>query len=389
MNLSLRNTLTGLALAGGLWACGPAPKPAELVSYEQMRQGDYAQTVQERHPDLFAEAQKYYRRALEAHDDGEDERTLHNTRLATMTWRTAVALSQTKDAADSLRAADARLQRATEALADADQRRKAAEDAIARQRRINEMQAKLDAANQRAAQKQQATDAKTAVEGAAAKVQLAETMGGGTHAPGPLNKAQASLKMALAAFDKADYAEAARVAGLTAADADVAIAAAKPFYEAEEKRKAYDLELKKMLEATADVPGAEARVERRGLVVSLRSLFAAGKSSLDPDVTAPLRMLATIAKDHADFRLIIEGHTDNRGRSQRNLELSEKRAQAVTNYMAGEGVANDRMTALGKGDAEPIADNSTRQGRETNRRVDIVYLRPVVPDPQAAPAPVQ
>lgn len=387
MTPSPRIALGGLLLASALVACGPAPKPAELVSYEQMRQGDYAQTVQERHPDLFAEAQKYYRRALEAHDDGEDERTLHNTRLATMTWRTAVALSQTKDAGDSLRAAESRTQRATDALADAEQRRQVAEDAIARQRRINDMQAQLDAANQRAAQKQQATDAKVAVEGAATKVQLAETMGAATHAPGPLNKAQASLKMALTAFDQANYTEATRVAGLTTADADLAIAAAKPFYEAQEKRKAYDLELKRMLEATADVPGAEARIERRGLVVTLRSLFAAGKSNLDPGVTAPLRMLGKIANDHPNFRLIIEGHTDNRGRSQRNLELSEKRAQAVTNHLAGEGVANDRMTALGKGDAEPIADNSTRQGRETNRRVDIVYLRPVVPDPQVAPAP--
>ena len=374
-------TASLLMIAAALPACGSAPKPAELVSFEQMRMGDYAQTVQERNPELYVESQKYYRNALESHDDGDEERTLHATRLATMTWRSAVALSQTKDAEDSLRAATSRRARAEEALADADQRRRSAEDAIGRQRRILDMQGQLNAAEQRAATERTVADAKAKVEEAAGKVKTAVTMGAATHAPGPLNKAQASLKMAFDAFTAAKYPEASRVAAIASEDAAMAIAAAQPFYEADEQRKAIDLELKAMLEGTADVPGADARVERRGLVVSLRSLFAAGKSSIDLGLAAPLRQLAAMQRKHPAFRLIVEGHTDNRGGAKRNLKLSEGRAEAVGNYLAGEGVRNDQIVALGKGDAEPISDNSTKAGRESNRRVDIVFLRPVVLEP--------
>ena len=103
-----RHDLTwGFALfvIGACVACGTPPKPAELVAFEQMRSEGEAETVKERHPDLYEEAEKYYKRALEAHEDDEPETALHNTRLASITWRTALARSQEKDAQDSLRAA--------------------------------------------------------------------------------------------------------------------------------------------------------------------------------------------------------------------------------------------------------------------------------------------
>ena len=366
--------LTGLLCL----ACGSAPKPAELVSFEQMQQGDYAFTVQERHPELHTETTKHYKRALTAHEDSEEEETLVHTRLATMTWRSAVALSQKKDAEDATRAAETRLRTATEQLESAQQRRTVAEDAIARQRRLLEVQAQLAAANTRALAEKSATDAKAAVDAAALKLKEAETLEAAIHAPGEFAKAQAALKMAFEAFGRGDYKGARAAADHGVADAQSAIVAATPKFAVAQKRRELDAQLKAMLVKTGEIPGAEGRIEQRGLVVTLRGLFAAGKDTILPEKTYAVQLTARLAKENTAFRIVIEGHTDNRGRPSNNMELSDRRARAVANQMAGEGVSNARVTALGKGDHEPVADNSNKAGREQNRRVDLIFLRPIV-----------
>jgi OmpA-OmpF porin, OOP family len=74
-------------------------------------------------------------------------------------------------------------------------------------------------------------------------------------------------------------------------------------------------------------------------------------------------------KDNSQFTLELIGHTDSQGSDDYNLELSQKRANSVKNFLIKEGVAESRITAIGKGESEPIADNNTADGREKNRRV--------------------
>lgn len=78
-------------------------------------------------------------------------------------------------------------------------------------------------------------------------------------------------------------------------------------------------------------------------------------------------------QEHADLKLTIEGHTDNVGNAQSNRELSEKRAAAVKAFLAATyGIDAARMTATGLGDQKPIAPNTTPEGRQQNRRVELV-----------------
>lgn len=78
---------------------------------------------------------------------------------------------------------------------------------------------------------------------------------------------------------------------------------------------------------------------------------------------------------HSDLRLRIEGHTDNVGPADVNQRLSEERARAVVDYLVGtKGIAADRLEAVGHGAARPAADNETPEGRQTNRRVELVVL---------------
>lgn len=71
----------------------------------------------------------------------------------------------------------------------------------------------------------------------------------------------------------------------------------------------------------------------------------------------------------------VAGHTDSRGSEQYNMKLSQRRAETVRNYLISKGIAADRLTAKGYGEAQPIADNATEEGRFKNRRVELIEKR--------------
>ena len=77
-------------------------------------------------------------------------------------------------------------------------------------------------------------------------------------------------------------------------------------------------------------------------------------------------------KEHADLKLVIEGHTDNVGDAAANQALSEKRAAAVKAYLVGKGVDASRLESKGLGATKPKVSNDTPEGRQTNRRVELV-----------------
>jgi outer membrane protein OmpA-like peptidoglycan-associated protein len=86
-----------------------------------------------------------------------------------------------------------------------------------------------------------------------------------------------------------------------------------------------------------------------------------------------LNQIAKVLHENPKLELIIEGHTDNVGGAQFNLELSRKRADAVKRWLVDKvGISEVRLTTVGYGLSRPIADNSTEEGRAKNRRVELV-----------------
>lgn len=86
-----------------------------------------------------------------------------------------------------------------------------------------------------------------------------------------------------------------------------------------------------------------------------------------------LSQIAKVLQENPKLELIIEGHTDNVGGAQFNLELSRKRAEAVKRWLVDKaGISEVRLTTVGYGLSRPIADNSTEEGRAKNRRVELV-----------------
>ena len=118
---------------------------------------------------------------------------------------------------------------------------------------------------------------------------------------------------------------------------------------------------------------AATKNDQRGLIVTLPGIFFdTGKSSLKAGAKNTLAKIAAQLKGDSDVRVTIEGHTDSVGNDEKNMELSEKRANAVRDYLVTNGVPADRVTASGKGEADPVATNKTAAGRLQNRRVEMI-----------------
>ena len=120
---------------------------------------------------------------------------------------------------------------------------------------------------------------------------------------------------------------------------------------------------------------AKVKEEQRGLVITLDGavLFASGKTTLLPIAQDKLSKVAAVLQQQSDDkRIVVEGHTDSVGSDDANLKLSQARAESVRAYLVSQGVKSDRITAVGKGESTPIADNKSPEGRANNRRVEIV-----------------
>lgn len=103
-------------------------------------------------------------------------------------------------------------------------------------------------------------------------------------------------------------------------------------------------------------------------------LFATNSSTVSEASKSALHNFSNTLKANPDTYIKIVGHTDNTGKVDYNQTLSEKRAKSVDDYLLTQGISQDRMTFEGKGIHEPVADNTTVEGRALNRRVEILIM---------------
>ncbi len=117
----------------------------------------------------------------------------------------------------------------------------------------------------------------------------------------------------------------------------------------------------------------QARPTDRGLVLTLGdTLFATGRAEIKSGATANLDKLSVFLNEYPSRTAAIEGYTDSMGSEEMNQSLSERRANAVKNYLVGQGVSTARLTTSGRGESSPVADNESASGRQQNRRVEVV-----------------
>ena len=113
------------------------------------------------------------------------------------------------------------------------------------------------------------------------------------------------------------------------------------------------------------------------LIVTLPQeiLFATDSAEVRPDLRRDLRAMAANLNRNPGSRVQVIGHTDSTGAAAYNQSLSERRANSVANVLRDAGVSNNRITAVGRGEDQPVATNLTTEGRAQNRRVEII-IRP-------------
>ena len=102
--------------------------------------------------------------------------------------------------------------------------------------------------------------------------------------------------------------------------------------------------------------------------------FESNSSELTAGSSESLDKVVNAMNEYDQLRIEIQAHTDNMGEASYNLSLSEKRANSVRDYLIAKGVAANRMKVKGFGETQPIADNSTREGRAENRRVELKVI---------------
>jgi outer membrane protein OmpA-like peptidoglycan-associated protein len=129
-------------------------------------------------------------------------------------------------------------------------------------------------------------------------------------------------------------------------------------------------------ELEQDLEGAKIERVGEGIKVTFQSgiLFDVNKSDIRPDAQIELTKLAEILVKYEDTDILLEGHTDSSGADDYNQALSERRAAAVKAFLVTHGVKGVRMTTIGYGESQPIADNETVEGKQANRRVEVAIM---------------
>ena len=116
------------------------------------------------------------------------------------------------------------------------------------------------------------------------------------------------------------------------------------------------------------------RMMSDGKFITYGITFDVGKATIKPESMGEINRIVQLMTENPDLKFSVEGHTDSTGNATSNQTLSEQRSQAIVDKLVELGIAKDRLTAVGKGQNSPIADNNTDEGRAKNRRVEFVKM---------------
>jgi len=133
---------------------------------------------------------------------------------------------------------------------------------------------------------------------------------------------------------------------------------------------------KQAAEMKKDMSGAEIERVGEGIKITFDSgiLFATNSTTLESAAKTNIQKFAAILNKYPDTNILVTGYTDSDGTDEYNQTLSERRAEAVSNYAAAQGVSSSRLSIVGFGESNPVASNDTATGKRQNRRVEIAVF---------------
>ena len=130
---------------------------------------------------------------------------------------------------------------------------------------------------------------------------------------------------------------------------------------------------KQAAEIERDIAGAKVERIGEGIKITFDSnvMFDVNKANVKDGFKTELNELAVILNKYDDTNIVLQGHTDSTGAEDYNMQLSEKRAYSVGNYLSTQNVNSARYAVEGFGESRPVASNDTAEGRSQNRRVEV------------------
>jgi outer membrane protein OmpA-like peptidoglycan-associated protein len=293
--------------------------------------------------ETFAKAQKLLQQAEDYHARKQEKPTA-------MVAREAIQTAEDSRLIAVQRIQEAQLAAERRAAAEREAAERARADEARRRREEAERQAKLE--TERRSLAEQARSAAEAERSAA-------------------ERAKAEADAARLAADKARQEALLQQQALAAQAAQSRLAAE----EAERARASAEADRQKLREQLRQQLNTilETRESARGLIVNMSDvLFDFNKYTLKPGTREKLARVSGILMAHPGLKIEVEGHTDSVGSDEYNQKLSEQRASAVREYLVSNGVGSDTITSRGFGESKPVASNDTGEGRQQNRRVELV-----------------
>lgn len=126
--------------------------------------------------------------------------------------------------------------------------------------------------------------------------------------------------------------------------------------------------------AGADIDAVAALGSAINITLQSAVLFASGKSALKPEAQQELQKVLNALKNYPKARVLVYGHTDNTGAPNSNMTLSNNRSKSVKDFLVKNGIPADLITTSGYGDTRPIGPNTSPEGKEKNRRVEVIII---------------
>lgn len=245
-------------------------------------------------------------------------------------------------------------------------------DILARQQQLDTLRQSLE--SEAAARAQRDKQEQEAIAAAQARRQQADAEAAALRqqAENAAQQAQAAQAQAQEANTQAQQAQAAAQQAQAAAQQ-----AQSQLEETRRELAERDAEARRLRIQNELARIASTRSEPRGIIVTLNGgiLFDTGKTALKPGAKSTLTKIAKQLQSDPSLKIAVEGHTDSVGGTAKNQALSEKRANAVRDFLISAGIPADHITASGKGEEAPIATNKTAAGRQQNRRVELVITQ--------------
>lgn len=359
------HVLFGILLALG---CAGVKPTAEMTEYSEERGSRDGEEVKLRFPELVKNAEAWDAKAREAQEEKEAEDMEYYGRVAWLWWESASLRSDAEDIDAERKQLEKDIKQVEKELAEAQKREKLAKATMDRMQQILAAEGKVAADNAEVAA------ARERIAEALEALRAAQAVDADVHAKATFAAAEAKLEASTTALGKNKPKDATTYAIEAKASADAARSEAEPKFNSTAADQAKINRSKALFDALSVVAGAERAIVEGGVQISIVEAFSPTGNTIDPGHVAAFDQIAETAKNYGEFSLVIEGHTDSKTPKSKSLQLSEARAQAVLSHLAAKGIAPARMSAVGKGSAEPLADNKTKEGRSKNRRVEILFV---------------